>query len=107
MQNPLSCPKTTSFSPQLAGSVARVFVQRPHVAITGLASLTVRSQQGAESHAHTEVEARGWDTKRRELFNGYRVSILGEESVLELHGGVVAQQCECYLKPLNGTVKYA
>lgn len=56
-----------------------MFVQRPHVAITGLASLTVRSQQGAESHAHTEVEARGWDTKRRELFNGYRVSILQDE----------------------------
>ena len=47
------------------------------------------------------------ERNRELLFNGYRVSVLGEESVLELHGGVVAQQCECYLKPLNGTVKYA
>lgn len=57
-----------------------------YTAILGVVSLSVRSQQGADSHAHTEVkEARGCDRKRGELlFNGYRVSILQNEKVLEI-----------------------
>ena len=49
-----------------------------YVAVLGVVSLPVRSQQGAESQAHRGVrDARGCDGKRGELlFNGHRISIL-------------------------------
>lgn len=62
--------------------VDRVFVQRKCIAIPGMVSLPMRSQQGAESQAHTEVkEAPGWRRGRGELFNGYRVHIFQNDKV--------------------------